>query len=279
MKIAFWSNDNDVCQVSANMAAVSVASVIRYPYTVIAMENRLCNNNLGKAYLGINHAEAFHEPGTGYYDGGGIEGLMRKIYRGLCHPDILEAYVKEVISEHLYYIPQSKVIHGEVFDYELEGCIHPFLDMMEEFADISFIDTASKNNLSTKVILEKADLIVVNLCQRQGILEDFFLNYSSLIPRAVFIMSNYDSHNALTLKRISCTYELPWDRIIAIPYNPLYHNAFMNGNVVEYISWNYSCLQDNPNFLFIHSLKKAAHMIIKKAAGSVKDKEKKLCLH
>jgi hypothetical protein len=278
LKIAFWSNANEKCEVSTNLAAISITSVIRYPYRVIAMENRLCQNNLGRAFMGNSHARILDDVGTNYYDGGGFEGLLRKIYRGDYRSDTLPSYLKEIIHNHLYYIPQSRVIHSEIFDYELNHCIQPLFRIMESFADICFIDTASYNNLSTKTILEEADLIVVNLCQKQNILEDFFTNYSSMISKAVFIISNYEYHSALNSKRIAKMYDIPWEDILVIPYNEMYHSAFQSGSVASFISRNYSCVKENPNYLFIQNIKKATHIIIKKTEQMVKRKEINVCI-
>lgn len=261
------------CNVSENLAAISVASVIRYPYTVLAMENRLSNHNLGKAFLGRYSCNCCNEVGTNYYDGSGMEGLMRKIYRGDCGKGMLKSYVKEIISTHLYYIPQSRVIHSEIFDYEFDHGIHQLLEMTGEYADICYIDTASHQNLSTKTILEEVDLIVVNLCQNQDILEDFFLNYSSLIYKAIFIISNYDCHTKLHIKRIAAMFEIPIENIVLIPKNEAYLNAFSNGDVVEFISRNYSCSKENPNYFFIQAVKKSTYIIIKKAVELIKQKE------
>lgn len=265
MRIAFWSNAYESCGVSANMAAISVASVIRFPYTVMALENHLCHNNLGRAYLGTSNAEMTREAGTNYYEGGGIEGLLRRIYRGNYHQDILPFYRKEIIHRHLYYIPQSRVMNIELFDYELNHCIQPLFHLIEGYADICFIDTASRNNLSTKTILEESDLIVINLCQNPILLEEFFLNYSSLIPKAVFLVANYTMHSIFNNKRISKMYGIPSESIAVIPNNEVFCNAILNGSVVEFISSNYACNKDNPNYLFIQAVKKATSIIIKKA--------------
>jgi hypothetical protein len=278
VKIAFWSNANDMCGVSANLAAISVASVIRYPYTVLTMENYLSISNLGKAFFGRSYVNLLNDVGTNYYDGGGIEGLLRKILREDYYFDILQSFTKEVISKHLYYIPQSKVIHSKIFDYELNYCIHALLNMAEEFSDICFINAASQQNLSTKTILEESDLIVVNLCQKQSVLEDFFLNYSSLIPKSIFIISNYETHTQLNYKKIAYMYDIPMERITIIPNNDLYTNAYMNGNVVAFIKLNYECQKENSNYFFIQAIKKATYLIIKKTVEAVKQKELDLCL-
>ena len=283
MKIAFWSNANETCGVSSNLAAISVASVIRYPYTVITMENRLCKNNLGKAYMGRlqggahSYAGNAFEVGNNYYEGDGMEGLMRKIYREEYNLKSFRRYLKEVIHKHLYYIPQSKIINDEIFDYEFDHCYPQLLQLIEEFADICMIDTASYRSLSTKTILEDADLIVVNLCQNQIILEDFFLNYSSLIPKAIFIISKYDQRMFPNSRRIIQEYDISPERITVIPPNAMYQSAYTEGTVVEFISRNYNCPKESTNYLFIQSIKKASFLIMKAAEQRVKQQELQLC--
>lgn len=264
MKAAFWSNASELCSVSENLAAISVASVNRFPYSVITMENRLCRHNLGKAYHGGININTHDEVGTNYYDGNGIEGLLRKIYRGDYKPDILKSYLNEIIYKHLYYIPQSRIIHNEIFDYELDHGIYSLFQMIDQCADLCFIDTASNNNLSTKIILDEAYLIVINLCQKAQILEDFFQNYSSLISKAVFILSNYEPHAMRNCSMIFKKYLIPRENIIIIPHNELYQIAYENGNVLDFINGNYSCDKENPNYLYIQAIKKATYIIIKK---------------
>jgi hypothetical protein len=277
LKIVFWSNVNERCGVTANLAAISVASVIRYPYSIITMENRLRHHNLGRAYMGNSQPGQLQEVGSNYYDGNGIEGLMRKIYRGDYHSDTLKLYLNEIIQDHLYYIPQGRVIHNEVFDYEFDRCIQTLFSLIEEKADICIVEATSHSSLSTKIILDEADLIVVNLCQNQIILEDFFLNYSSLIHKAIFIISGYRTNSRLNCRRIASEYNIQLENIIPIPDNEMYQCAFQNGSVVEYVYRNYFLTKDHPNYIFIQSIKKAAYVMIKKAELLTKLKEMPMC--
>lgn len=195
MKIAFWSNAHEQSNVSLNLTAVSVASVIRYPYTIAVLENHLRRNNLGGAYLGTNKSIFFREIGTNYYEGGGMEGLLRRIYRGNHESIILKPYLREIIQRHLYYLPQSGIINSELFDYEFDHNAAMLFDKLEEAFDICYIDMAPCNNLSSKTILEEADLIVVNLSQNFRLLENFFQSYSSLIAKSVFIIIQQEDSN------------------------------------------------------------------------------------
>ncbi len=277
MKVSFWSNANEMCTVSANLAAISVACAIRSSYSIISMENYLCSHNLGKAYNGGVRANILDDVGTNYYDGRGFEGLLRKIYRGDSRSGILKSYITEIIHKHLYYIPQSRILHNEIFDYELDHCIEPLFRMIDDNTDLCFIDTASNNNLSTKIILEESDLIVVNLCQKSSVLEDFFLNYSSLISKAIFIISHYNHHSLYTLRQISNQYKISPEFIIPIPDSERYENAYHNGYVHEFISRNINCNKENPDYLFTQAVRKASNIVLMKMEALAKQKEIILC--
>ena len=278
MKIAFWSNSYEQSMVSYNLAAVSIASVMRSPYTITVLENHLSKNNLGLAFLGAGRVPFLREVGTNYYEGGGIEGLIRRIYRGDNHPVMLRHYLKEIIPKHLYYLPQSGYIHNELFDYELNLNLSHFFHHIDDISDLCYIDTAPLN-LNSKAILEDADLIVVNLCQNQNFLEDFIQSYSSLIPKSVFLIGNYSNRNILSCRRISELYEIPLENIAPIPWNQAFWEASTRGRIVEFMTSNYRCTNDNTNFRFIQSAKKAAGMIIKQAelSGNLVRKEMHLC--
>ncbi|NLP34433.1 MAG: hypothetical protein GX359_04460 [Clostridiales bacterium] len=275
VKLAFWSNANK-CGVTSNLAAISVASVIRFPYKIISLENHLSPHNLGCAYKGKPKADMIYEVGTNYYEGGGSEGLIRKIYRGCYGGNVLHDYAQEIINEHLYYIPQSQVIHSEQFDYEFNHCIHPIFQLIDEFAEVSLIDTASNNVLSSKTVLEEADLIVVNLYQDPVILKDFFSRYSSLLPKAIILISKYNRRFPFSMKRISKIYDFPLERIFPIPYNEVFGASVHLGSIVEFISSNYYCSRENPNYFFIQSIKRAAYGMMKAAQSITRERDEEL---
>lgn len=275
MKIAFWSNARQ-CGVTSNVAAISVASVIRFPYKIITLENHLSPQNLGSFYQGKSKADLVCEVGTNYYEGGGSEGLIRMIYRGYYDGDILNHYMREIICDHLYYIPQGQVIPSKLFDYELNSCIHPLFQLMGEFAEVSMIDTASNNMLSSKTVLEEADLIVVNLCQDPNILEDFFFNYSTLLSKTIILISKYSNHLSYSMKKIAKAYHYPLERIFPIPYNEFFQVATQQGRVIEFISSNYNCSKDNPNYFFIQALKNATYGIMTEVWKPIKEKAEEL---
>ena len=264
MKIAFWSNEYEKSHAFLNFVAVSIASVMAYPYTITVLENYLGKNNLGKAYFTNCDNIRNRYGGTGFYEGEGIEGLLRRIYRGDNHPNLLRDYLKEVISNHLYYIPQGAVINCELFDYEMYNNISKLLYIIEKNTDVCFINTNQKNHLSSKAIIQEADIIVVNLFQDSDYLEEFFKNYNSLLSKSIFIMGNYSPKSFMSCKRISKLFDIPLEDISPIPYNEYFSVACNYGGAKEFLNSNYFCPKDSPHRLFIHGVRRAAYMISKK---------------
>ena len=269
MKVAFWSNEYEKSHAFHNFAAISIASVMSNPYTITVLENHLGRDNLGKAFFVDNDNIHARSGGTCFYEGGGIEGLLRRIYRGDNAPSILRGYLKEVIPEHLYYIPKSGVINSELFDYEMHNNLNELLGIITNSTDICYINSSQQNHLSSKVILQEADIIVINLFQNPEYLEDFFKNYYSLIPKSIFIVGNYSPKSIMSCKRISKLYDIPIENISPIPYNEYFHIACNFGGAKEFFNSNYFCTRESAHYLFIHGVRKAVYMILKRVEESI----------
>ncbi|MDF2589593.1 MAG: putative rane protein [Anaerocolumna sp.] len=168
----------------------------------------------------------------------------------------------EILGNSLYYIPNNEQTNKEAFDYNLYDNINHILKALESFADITYIDTSNHNSLSSKIILEEVDLVVVNLVQNSAMIEHFFRNYSSILSKCVFLIGSYHKKSDLDINKISKAHLINKSNIAAIPYNVEYQEAVLQGTVVEFFARNYSCKRKNPNYNFIHEVKKAVNMII-----------------
>lgn len=264
MKVAFWSNAYDKSRAFSNFVAVSIASVIWYPYTITLLENYLGKENLGKV-LSVDN-QLIYDKGvtTGYYEGKGIEGLLRRIYRGENYSGLLKNYWREIIPNHLYYIPQQGVINSELFDYELYYNLYELVSIIDKNTDLCYINLNHQNHLSSNAFLQGADLIVVNLYQNQDYLNEFFKNFSSLIPKSIFIVGNYSPKSPLSCKRMARLYDIPLEDISPIPYNAEFQVACESNGAKEFINSNYFCNKKDPNYLFVLGIRRAAFLISKK---------------
>jgi hypothetical protein len=271
VKVAFWSNEYEKSNAFLNFVAISIASIMSNSYTITILENFLGGDKLSKAFfLDYDNSINARSGGmTGFYEGRGIEGLLRRIYRGDNNPALHRAYLKEVIPDHLYYIPQRGVINSELFDYELYNNLNELLKIIGNYTDICYINTLQQNHLSSKVILQEADLIVVNLIQNSNYLEYFFKTYYSLIPKSIFIIGNYSTESILSCKRISKLYGIPIENLVPVPYDEYFHLACNYKGAKEFFDNNYFCSRESPHYFFIHGVRKAAYMILKRVEETI----------
>jgi len=280
LRVAFWSYDTKLWGISSYLVAISVASVIKYPYSIVILESHLKSNNLGDILKNnVRDTLLLKEPSCNYYEGCGIEGLVRKIYRGDIYPELLNLYITEVLQDHLYYIPQSRVIHNRIFEYEFNQCLHSMISLLEQQYDLCFIDIAYQKNLNTKAILELSDLIVVHLSQNPDAIVNFVKNYPSIISKSLFLINKTSGQSLIKVKNIFLKYQIPLDRLVLIPDNEMLKEAWHGGELIDFISRYYYCGQEDPNYLFIRSIRKATETIMKvmETGLNIRSEEAFLC--
>jgi hypothetical protein len=278
MKIAFWSNAKGKCGVTSNLACISIASSIKYAYRTVLIENHDQNNTLENVLMynrGNYHAR---ESDNLMFQKVGMNHVLNQIAAESYNTEnrsnhtlmlkekeqwmIKEASL-EILDNSLYYIPTNNTINRETFDYNLYGNINNILKALESFADITFIDTSNHNSLSSKIILDEVDLVVVNLIQNSYHITNFFENYSSILSKCVFLISSYRNNSKLNINKISKTHLINKSNIATIPFNVEYQEAVSQGTVIEFLSRNYRCKKDDPNYPFVHEVKKAVNMIFR----------------
>lgn len=278
MKIAFLGNANGGSGVTSNLACISIISALEYASKAVLMENHNQKNKLENV-LQYNMAN-YHlrEEFNYHYKHIGMNYIINQLSKknSLAGDESASQLIQEasieILNNYLYYIPQTHENNSYIYDYDLYGHIHDILKALDDFADITYIDTSSSNNLSTKIILDSADLIVVNLMQNVADIEYFFKNYSSILSKCVFLISSYHKESRLNIHNISKKNLISKSSIAAIPYNVEYQDAVLKGTIVEFLFCNFACKRSSPNYSFVRAVRKAAYMIMQNI-NSVRQKE------
>ncbi|MBE5962302.1 MAG: hypothetical protein E7256_13135 [Lachnospiraceae bacterium] len=273
MKIAFWSNEQE-SGVTSNLTAVSIASVLAFPYRILMMENHTNENGIAKYLFQCSRSSIMKEQ-TVYYLGHGATDCLVEKMSVQTNRRRTDFQTIEVIEDCLFYVPQ-KAINEDLFEYEFHCNLLKRLKQFDTFANVTMIDTRSRHNLSSKIILEEADLVVVNLQQNTSAIDEFFLEFSSILHKCVFLISSFHPKNRLEKLRISRHFPGGGENLAFIPYNLDYQVALFEGRAIQFISSNYMCTRGEPNYLFIKELKSAAFMIMEKAKQNYSKKTKQI---
>lgn len=268
MKVAFWSNAGEKNGVTSNLACISIASAMEYPYKSILIENHNQKNKLENVLMYNLTGYHLRKETDFHLKHIGMNYILNQLsnprtpIRAENTPGLIEEASVEILRNSLYYIPPSFLTNSYTYEYDLYGNINHILDVLETFADITYIDTTNRNNLSSKVILDAVDLVVVNLVQNAADIQHFFENYSSILSKCVFLISSYHKESVLNINRISKANLIDKNSIATIPYNVEYQEAVSQGTIVEFLSRNYTCKRSNPNYPFVKEVKKAVCMIM-----------------
>jgi len=279
LKIAFWSSAKEKIGVTSNLACISVASVLEYSFRVILFENHCQKNRLENIlrYHNTNYClREDHNYKIGEVVLGQVIEEAYNVYQEASQvtteiSNVIRKASMEILDSSLYYIPPANITNTRTFDFDLYDKVESILDVFETFADIIYIDTSNGNNLSSKIILDEVDLVVVNLAQNNSMIQHFFDNYSSILHKCVFIISSYRKKSKLNINKIFKTHLIDKSNIAIIPYNFEYQEAVSHGNIVEFLMRNFSCKRSHPNYIFIKEVKKAVEMIMRNIELSHKE--------
>lgn len=274
MKIAYWSNWKGAGRTTSNMACTTILGALQSKRKNVLLENHYNLRNLEEVLVNRRWNNMVREENY-YYSQLGLDSLMRRMHSNLMDDNIIESSSITFCDNLLYYIPQSHVTNKEFLEYELSRVIHILLEKLEKFGDIVSIDTAGREKLSSKTILELADMVVVNLSQDPVTLDDFFENYSTLRKKAVYLVGNYNPYSKCNLKSITKRYQIDRDEIGIIPYNIEFHDALSDGTVISFLNRNYGCKKNNENYFFMREAIRSTNMILSKGMSLCMEEHKK----
>lgn len=260
MKVAFWSNVSGKNGVTCNLACISIMGAIDCNITSTLIENHANVNNLENAFTNKQNSDLVKENNY-YFNHTGIDNLMKRLHAKVEVRNIVKKSSISFLNNSIYYIPQSNIKMNDIFEYEFNQIIYPLLNVIDESSDVAFIDTSNSEKMTTKIILEQVDLVVVNLSQDNIVINHFFEHYSSLISKSFFIIGSYNRNSKYNLNNISRKYHISRENIAVIPYNVELKDSISEGRIIEFISRNYNCRKEDYNYYFITELKNTTNMI------------------
>lgn len=260
MKIAFWSNIRQGGGVSTNLACMAAITAIAGMGRSILLENHYNVNNLAGMLLSPERTAMLRESSQ-YYSKYGIEYILKRLYTGESGERLIRRASIPLLYSSIYYLPQSYIVNKEVFNYEFELVHKDLFQCLERFSDIVYIDTESTGNASTIQILQEADLIVVNMDQEPASWEDYFENYESLFRKSVFLIGRYQREYSWSVLKLRRRFQIPRDRIGAIPYNMELQTAMQEGRMLQFLNRNYLRNIHADNEYLMREMKRSAVML------------------
>jgi hypothetical protein len=261
VKIAFFSKDGD-SGVTSNLSAISIAGILGYDIKILTMENHWSRDSIARYLMYEKGPNIVKEGDVRYLSQGILENLVMH-FSDCTKKRRTDTWTIEVIQDSLYYLPQNAYTK-DVFDYEFCSNVLPRIKSLEKAYDLVLIDTKNYT-MNSKVILDEADLVVVNLRQDFDDIEAFFSFYSAIAYKSLFLISDYYPNKSCNLNKIRTQFNLNKNNVVAVSHNPQFESALTQGKIINYMYVHFQCDRGDLNYCFIRDIKKATKMIIQNA--------------
>lgn len=120
----------------------------------------------------------------------------------------------ELVEEHLWFRYDDISLCGSLYEREFMS----LLKKADNGERMCFVDTEVNNNLSSKLILDAADLVVVMLPGNLNLAEVFFEEYRSILGKSLLVFNKSRIEDQLARRRLCEKYRIPPGRVVTMPY-------------------------------------------------------------
>ena len=275
MKIVYWSPMHGQTGTTSNMLASALYIGIQYRKKSLLMHTHFNLNNLEAPLVGSNAKNA---DSIGYFQDVGLDALVRTFKASRLGKEDLDNCCISIPNTLVSLLPGTTKHNQASYAYEMNMVILNLLRSMEELVDIIFIDVCSGKHPLSRKIIDASDIIVINLSQNTGVIENCFYNYPNLLHQKVFyLVGNYDDNSKYNIRNIRRHYRkyMKASNSGIIPYNTAFHDALCDGRVVDFIKDNLGCDKDDENQYFITKVREVAEKICKLAGLEIDIEESK----
>lgn len=260
MKITFWSPVHGQPRTTSNLLVTALYSTLHYNMTNIITQTNFDMNNLEAPLVGTktNQYEFFQDVG--------IDALARSIKSAPLDKENFYNCSISLLNKRLNLLAGTTKSNQEFFENDMEKVINKILKSAEQYYDIVFIDTNSGKNGFTMQVLEKSDLVVINLSQNISIINNFFNEYEFDPKKTFYLIGNYDRNSRNNIRNLRKQYKLlNSSNSSVIPYNTEFLDAQSDGQLIDFITRNIGVTKLDGNKYFMDKVAEASKKILKKA--------------
>lgn len=256
--VACWSNVHGQPRTTSNMIAVATTIALEYGKRCIVAQTHFNLNNL-ESYL-IGNREFNKDLITD----SGLDGLARSIKLQPLDGETIDNYSVSLINNKLMLLPGTTSENRKVFKDDMGKTISIILKEISKHHDLVFVDLNSGEDEVSKLVLAKADIVIVNLCQNKSVLDNYVTSGLRDDKKMMYLIGSYDKESSYNLKNLKFLYKpLSMKVMSTIPYNTEFMDAQSDGSVLKFLRKNIAAKKEGSNTYFMNCVKDAAGKLMK----------------
>ena len=267
MQVSFWSNYHQTGTTS-NLVAISTMIALKYKLKSLVVHSHFNRSALETSFLDREYVKNELSNLTDV----GIDALSSFIKYNKVDKENITRYTTTLIKNRLELLAGTSITSKELYLNDLIDVIDIILNLSKDYYDLTFVDVGPGSMDVTNKIFDLSDLIVVNLNQNINMIEDLFENYKTIADKCLFLIGKYDKNSKINVKTLQRKYGLK-GRITVIPYNIYFSDSCSEGKVIDFFMRNIKADKDDVNYFFIHEVRNAAEIILKKLGVDILKKK------
>lgn len=264
MKIVFWSPVHGQAKQSSNMLAVALILAMQKQYRLLITQTQFRMNDLEDAVIGRSLTKENRER---FYQGMGIDAIQRCIKRKPMEESDLENCCVQVLqNSKLMLLPGANSGSYEIHYEALNEMMVFLLREAEQYFDCILIDTNPGGDRISRMLMEEADVVVVNFSQNIGLIDSFFWSYPKELSgkKVFYLFGAYLSDSCYNLHNLRFRYgKIRRSNSGAIPLNIGFMDAVSGGKTVDYFETNRGCEPGDSNYKFIKEVGSVAERLLR----------------
>lgn len=256
MLVSFWNSSNNRSGVTTNAASVALFYALRFKKRVALFENhRPQEMGLSDLLIGKKEKNMLFEEPMYYGKRNRMNDVYRKMKSGFPVNNLTESAVK-LAEGKLHYFPQDDYGSHDLLDYEFNKIIDQFVEVLGKRYEVVFADLKQFNTMTTKKIIEKSDVVFLNLLPEDEVLRAFFDEYSGDISKFYFIVNKYRKNDGVPKERFLADFALNPKTVSYIPYSENFEKTCRNGNLEYFLQKNKWATLGQKPFEIIYEFRK-----------------------
>lgn len=262
--VTFWGpnvNQNGSTTITASVAS-TIALDLSKGYSSILITTNYRDNTLESSFKDI---EKLTSRSTIDFTDVGLDALDRLIKSGKLSIENLKDYTTPILKGSLDLMFGTQKKEKELYE-KLMQIMPNILDCAEAAYDITFVDVQNgQPDEYVQKILEKSDLIVVNVSQSLALLKDFFNNVvnTDLLreKKYVLVIGRYDRHSKYNVNNLKKYFKTK-DKIFTVPYNTQFFDMQNDHRTLEFFIKYMKEAPSERNGMFVNDIKELSDYIL-----------------
>ena len=268
--VSFWGNSRKETGQTLSVVAIGTAMAIEHNYRILAISTGFRDNTMKECFWGKEKNNGMASiVGQRQMDiDNGFEGLVKVIQSNRTSSNIIKDYAKVVFKDRMDVLLSPTTDDPHVYN-SITQYYKDLITLADREYDLILIDIDKRMNANDKKeILKKSNAIMVTLKQSSESIEMGKIlrenNPTSRNNKIMFLAGKYDFESKYNIKNIT-RYLKETKEISVVPYNKLFDEATMEGQVADYfLKYRSMTDQTDRNVKFIREVNRTCENIIYK---------------